>query len=70
MPCCFFSVCPDSTSLHGSCPQWSATRWIYVRKYDKQVKHLIMVTAMEEYCKLRARPRWAMTDELNVGIEK
>ena len=43
----FFSLHPDATtdarSLHGSCPviegeKWSATKWIHVRFFEKQVK--------------------------------
>ena len=43
----FFSLHPDAStdplSLHGSCPviegeKWSATKWIHVRSFDKQVK--------------------------------
>ncbi|GMY13538.1 probable prolyl 4-hydroxylase 7 [Fagus crenata] len=43
----FFSLHPDATtdarSLHGSCPviegeKWSATKWIHVRSFEKQVK--------------------------------
>ncbi|KAJ0092983.1 hypothetical protein Patl1_25524 [Pistacia atlantica] len=63
----FFSLyptaVPDTNSLHGGCPviegeKWSATKWIHVDSFDKNVEASGNCTDMNVSCE-----RWAALGE-------
>lgn len=69
----FFSLepnaIPDTNSLHGGCPvlegeKWSATKWIHVDSFSKNLGNIGNCTDLNESCE-----RWAALGECTKNPE-